>query len=66
MKSAAREIGTKEAHCLPLGNLYFYLHNIEGPLKFNLRSNIIIMQFLKIETPLFLPYVKCIREEEQD
>lgn len=30
---AAGEVGTEEAHFLPLRNLYFYPYNIEGPSK---------------------------------
>lgn len=46
VKSVARERGIEEAHHLPLGYLYFYPHNIEEPLKFNLGSSRLIIAIL--------------------
>lgn len=53
---AAGEVGTEEAHFLPLRNLYFYPRNIEGPSKVNVGSNMIIFAIKKKnEIPLYLP-----------
>lgn len=46
VKSVARERGIEKAHHLPLGYLYFYPHNIEEPLKFNLGSSRLIIAIL--------------------
>lgn len=52
---AAGEVGTEEAHFLPLRNLYFYPYNIEGPSKAEPWEQMIIFAIKKNEIPLYLP-----------